>query len=245
MEQSNQSTITLPVNQQRTHVAHLRLRAVAPQAKFVAETYADSHPAIAVQAPGVIQVSAAFIIAYDKSRTKAPDAAQESKELRQVTLDVHRNMQAWMGALVTAAPQIDLSSFANAGRSPKGIIADAQRLIELVGKHVQDGEPIPFADQMLVELQAGVEVATKELEDVLKIEAEHAQLEQRVRELGIELNAKLVGLRKTVRVVLGRTHPHYRALLIRKRAGSGALELAVDEDAVERPATLEEVGEVG
>ena len=101
MDNDNTTNTPLRITNERTHVAHSRLRLVAPQAKFAAETYRESHLAISVRPDGIIEVAEAFIATYDASRIKSPDSAQESKELREVTRLPQTDMQAWMGALAT------------------------------------------------------------------------------------------------------------------------------------------------
>ena len=55
MDRENTNNTPLRITNDRTHVAHSRLRLVAPQAKFAAETYRETHPAITVQAGDVLE----------------------------------------------------------------------------------------------------------------------------------------------------------------------------------------------
>jgi hypothetical protein len=198
----------------------------------VIERQRSVHASVEALAETTLTSAATFISIYDASRTQSPHAARELKELDDAADPLRRATQAWMGPLMAAAPSINVSSFSNAARSPKGVIADARRMIELVTTYQKSAkEPLPFADALIADLTGKLEVAEKELSDVGELASAQAELRSEARIAAAKLHRQLVGLRRSLRALLGRNHPDYRSLLTRPRSTPAEEELDENQDA--------------
>jgi hypothetical protein len=198
----------------------------------VIERQRGVHPAIEALAEPTLAAASTFAGFYDASRTQHPHAAREIAELDDAAAPLRRAIQAWMGPLMAAAPTINVSSFSNAARTPKGVIADAKRMIELVQTHQQSAsKPLPFADVLIADLTEKLEVAEKEFGDVGELVATQAELRHEARIAAGNLHRHLVALRRSLRVVLGRAHPDYRTLLTRTRSTPAEEDIDDNQDA--------------
>jgi hypothetical protein len=190
------------------------------------------HPAVEAIAEPTLAAAAVFSSTYDAARTQQPHTTREITELEGALATLRRTTQAWMGPLASAVPTISVSDFANADRTPKGIIADAKRMLELVRAYqAEANEPLPFAEALIADLSAKVEIAEKEYRDMGELTSSQAELRNEARIAARKLHRQLVGLRRSLRAVLGRSHPDYRALRTQSRSTQAEQELDDDQDA--------------
>jgi hypothetical protein len=230
MEPTTTPETTLPITSNAPRVSQRKLRGLSDVIPAVIERQRGVHPALEALAGPTLAANEVFISRYDASRTQHPHAAREIEEFEAAVTPLRRATQAWMGPLVAAVPTITVSSFSNSSRSPKGIISDAKRMIELVQQHqASASEPLPFADALIADLTEKLEVAEKEFGDVGEIVSAQAELRNEARIAAGNLHRQLVGLRRSLRALIGRTHPDYRALLLRTRSPR------VEEEAEENP----------
>lgn len=185
---------------------HVLLRLAGRALKVVAR-HQDKHGAIAAYAASLPELHGRYAALYAKTRGGKPSRVREMAESRQAVVALQDQLKAWAGPLTHDLPGLELAPTIGAD-VPDDMLHGVDRLLADIADHGN----LPYQDQVVADLTEARDTLARERAEVQDILAGTQEEQAEVRKLAAEVQTMLVGLRRTLRVVLGRGHRDYRKL---------------------------------
>ena len=156
-----------------------------------------------------------YIEVADALRTSGTRRQTEYKEGKDAVAGLARALRAWVGqiAALKVIEGFDTGSYADNPSVPDDVINDAEVFISTVQGHVEvNPDTIPFAEAMMADVTAKLELAQKEWLEAEQERTKHQDLIAQNRKLARLFMDHLIPFRRALGSEIGRNHPDYHAL---------------------------------
>lgn len=199
---------------------HVLMRLAARAVKVVAR-HGDKHGALASYAEALPELTARYAALYQRTRSSKPARTKELDESQDAMAALRNQLKAWSGLLRQGIPGLEMTATITSNVPDDMLHGTDQILLAL-----EAADPLPFRDRAIADLTAARETLAREWSEAQTLLAGTQEEQAEVRRLAAEVQAMLVGLRRTLRVVLGREHRDYQKLRLQRAR-------TVDEEDVE------------
>src|SRR5690606_20804256 len=194
-----------------------KLRRLAKRSIAVFNRHAGVSGAIAAYQGSLIPRAEAYIQAYDAAALYEPRWRKEIAEGRGAMFALLTSINAWKPHLARELPGFDIATIGDKPTVPEDLVEDGERLADGL-EMIVDGEGVtlPWATGGATELRTKADDAERETEEAAAADSTLSELLATVRRTGVELEQDLTLFRKTLRSVLGRSHPDFQKLRVEK-----------------------------
>lgn len=208
-----------------------KLRRLAVRATKVHARHAGVSGAIAAYAGSLVPRATSYISAYDTATAYRPVWRKEMDEGRGAMSALYASINGWKPHLARELPGFDITTIGDKPTVPEDLVEDGFRLAEAF-LQIKDanGENPEWAARASAELAGLSEAAERETDEAAEADANYARLLADVRAKGAAFESELTLFRRTLRTVIGRSHPDYQKLRAEKASAKDD-----DDDAAAPP----------
>lgn len=194
-----------------------KLRRLAARSIKVHGRHKSLSAAIAAYEGSLVPSATAYIGAYDAAARYRSKWRKEMDEGKGAMGALNSAIGAWKPHLARELPGLDLTTIGDRPTVPEDLVEDGFRLSEAFGE-IKDAEGATpaWASDASTQLDTLSQDAERETDEAAEADAKLAELLAAVRATGVAFEANLSLFRKTLRSVLGRSHPDFQKLRAEK-----------------------------
>lgn len=194
-----------------------KLRRLAARTIKVYGRHRAASGAIAAYEGSLIPSATTYVGTYDAAARYQPKWRKEMDEGKGAMLALDTAIGAWKPHLARELPGLDLTTIGDKPTVPEDLVEDGFRLSEAFGEvKGADGATPGWASEASTQLDTLSQTAERETDEAADADSKLADLLAAVRTSGAAFEKNLSLFRKTLRSVLGRSHPDFQKLRAEK-----------------------------
>ncbi len=211
-------------------ISQEQLRRLAARSIRVLNRQKDAAPAIGAYVGSLDVEAREFIAAYDLVRTSASARRNTRASGVEETEKLVQTLRMWIAHVNKDVPSFDRGDYLLRPTVTDDVVADAERLLDVVQDHQETGGALTWVDAFTVDLEAALEATRATMGQHNDKRANLSEYLADAREKAEKFYEELVAFRRTIRAFLGSTHADVGLLRNRSSRGTGEDE---DLDTVE------------
>jgi hypothetical protein len=192
-----------------------KARRIAARVGDVLERNHDQ-PAVRAYEATIGPKAQAFIAAYDAAARYASKRAHEFQEGQAAKAVLLGKLRAWVPVVARSVPGLDEAAFGAHPDVADDLMADAERLLDLVHDQKAGGAALPFGADLAADLEPALAAAHKEWSEAVAADVAYQSLLKAQRETLAAFDAEIQPFRRTLAGALGRSHKDYQKLRAEK-----------------------------
>lgn len=154
-----------------------------------------------------------FITVYDRLRNLAKLRMQERREGKEAISELVDRLRVWAPRVERDVEEVVSSEYGENPGVPDDVLNDAKVLIDHVTAYAdRAGEPLAYAEALQTDLGGALATAEAEWAEAEQAQEGFAELRKTLHAIGLALEQDLVVYRRSLRQVIGATHPDYQKL---------------------------------
>lgn len=197
---------------------HWKARRLAARSLKVLARHGDE-PAIAAYTTTLGPKATTYIREYDTAGKHEAAWRREMAEGHGAMSALQKEMNAWKPHVARERPGFDLTTIGDRPTVPEDLVQDAIAMAEeLEAVRDAEGNTPEWAIAAAASIREKAVAAERETDEAAAADATYKEQLAKVRDAKAELDAELSRFRETLRVVLGRSHPDFQKLRVRRAA---------------------------